>query len=120
MSCTCNDLDAPTLISEGWRRARNTHKCCECGRPVQPGEFYQHIAGIWDGRWMRFKTCEQCADLRESLESVWCVALGDLRQEYIDYLAEADSLRFDDDGRIVYPINHMTAEVGNGQQQMAE
>jgi len=59
------DLDAiaPSCLSETWPKARKAHKCCECGRTIQPGEKYMCISGIWDGRPSRFKTCTECANL---------------------------------------------------------
>ena len=72
MSCIC-DTDAPSLFHEQWRTARQAHKCCECGGAINPGETYQYVTGIWDGEWHAYKTCERCVDLRNALESVWCV-----------------------------------------------
>lgn len=98
MTCFC-DLEAPAVIDETWRTARKAHTCCECRRAITPGERYQEISGLWDGDWRRYRTCEACADLRESLEQVWCVPLGGLRLAYMDWLGESDKKP---------PANHLT------------
>jgi len=107
MSC-CYDTEQPTLINETWRTARKPHICCECRRAIKPGERYQVISGLWEGEWSTYKTCESCADLRDALESVWCVPLGGLRGEYIEYLDHIGVAEFDDDDRVIRPVNHIT------------
>jgi len=50
----------PSYMTEAFPKARKQHKCCECGRIIEPGEHYQRISGVWDGRPGRFKTCTEC------------------------------------------------------------
>ena len=104
MSCDIN----PTVINETWCIASKNHTCCECRNTIKCGERYQYIKGLWDGTWAAYKTCEPCADLRCSLETVLCVPLGGLRWEYIDYLDSIGAVEFDDEGRVIRPDNHIT------------
>jgi hypothetical protein len=39
------------------QRARKTHKCCECGDTINPGEKYECVTCKGDGHLDRFKTC---------------------------------------------------------------
>lgn len=49
------------------RRARKEHLCCECRRPIRPGEAYECASGKSDGRVWTSKSCAQCADIRKAL-----------------------------------------------------
>ena len=59
-----SDAIMPSCMTEAFPKARKQHKCCECGRFIQPGETYQRLSGIWDHEPARFKTCAECRDLR--------------------------------------------------------
>ena len=62
------DEDPPIFHREKRPVARKHHRCCECREPIQPGEQYQLIEGIWDEDcWARFKTCAECADMRDNV-----------------------------------------------------
>lgn len=50
--------------------ARKVHKCHECRRDIQPGERYEYHAGLLDGGWVTYKTCQQCLSVREWLIQV--------------------------------------------------
>ena len=54
------DYDPPSMYETTLRKARKAHKCGECYRAIQPGETYQHVAGIWDGSFDTHKTCPHC------------------------------------------------------------
>ena len=74
---------------------------------IEKGDVYEYIAGKWD-YFDTFKTCEKCADLRDSLMDVTCPALGDLRESYIEYLNEVGLVRYDEARDMyLYPDNHM-------------
>lgn len=45
--------------------ARKCHKCCECGGLISKGEKYQRITGLWEGKFETYKTCRECAGLRD-------------------------------------------------------
>ena len=55
------------VFSERHPVARKNHWCCECGGVIQKGEKYEHHSGQWDGEWQVFKTCLDCADIKDRL-----------------------------------------------------
>ena len=93
MSCACDWDGGPDLYHEDEVRARKEHTCCECGGTILPGQIYQRASGLWEGEFSHYKTCERCADLRESLAEVACPAFGGLRDAYHDYLREMGVVR---------------------------
>lgn len=63
---------------------------------------------LWEGIWDTAKTCEACADLRDSLAEVWCPELGALRGAYQEYLDEVGKVRYDEElDQYIYPNNHL-------------
>ena len=82
----CDIDDKPTFYKERWHKAKSTHKCCECGHIIQPGETYHRVNGMWEGFIGEYKTCEPCADLYAALP---CVMHGDLHEQYANYLDDA-------------------------------
>ena len=108
MSCCTDYDDSPVFFAEVWRRARVSHVCCECRGIINPGEDYQTLSGKWDGGVLSYKTCAACVDLRDSMNAVVCVPIGDLWLVYLDYLGEIDAIETNNDGFIVKPLNHMT------------
>ena len=89
MGYCCFDDEPATLHNETWPKARKEHKCCECRVTINVGEIYQRIEQLYDGDWSTYKTCEKCADLRESLGDVICVYYGELKWQYKEYLDDA-------------------------------
>lgn len=85
MTCGCDDLEGPEFYLEELVKARKAHTCCECGKAINPGQMYQRITGKWDGNVRTYKTCEPCADLRDSLSQVMCVGLEMLQDCYAEY-----------------------------------
>lgn len=84
--CEC-DYDPPSVYRKAEHKARKQHKCHECSRLVQPGERYEVVFGIWDGRSDIFKTCSRCLALREWVKAhVPCVcwAHGNVRDDAIE------------------------------------
>jgi hypothetical protein len=59
--------EMPSVYNETFPRARLSHKCCECGRAIAPGQTYCLAKGCWDGEWETFKTCAPCNNLRTTL-----------------------------------------------------
>jgi len=59
--------DFPRMFSNIIRKARKEHKCYECNRIIMIGESYYYSKGNWDGRWLDFKTCIECENLRYEL-----------------------------------------------------
>ena len=84
MSCYCES--APSMFVATWPKAKKSHKCCECRRPIKIGDEYERVAGVWDGDFAYFKTCESCAGLREALTEVSCPSYGGLSDDYWNYL----------------------------------
>lgn len=66
MTC-CQEGDEPAVAVSAWRTAKRAHRCCECREPINPGERYQHVRGLWDGDWLTFKTCAECVDTRQQV-----------------------------------------------------
>lgn len=58
--CFDYDCGAPTVFRQTHRRARKTHRCCECRMPILPGEQHEESFGIWEGDPQTFRTCEVC------------------------------------------------------------
>lgn len=88
MNCSCDmDYDAPAFSSIKFRVARRDHKCCECRNVISKGSEYQYVSGMWDGVIHTYKTCTNCADLRDSLSDVTCWYYGGLSDAYNEYLS---------------------------------
>jgi len=64
-NCFCTDYDGPDVSETTWRKARVTHRCCECRAVIPAGARYQHVRGLWDGTWETIKTCQPCATIRD-------------------------------------------------------
>ena len=57
--------ELPSCTSDKVRKARKKHKCCECQNPIDIGENYHYLSGIWNGEPKDYKTCMGCRELRE-------------------------------------------------------
>lgn len=77
--CYCDIDNLPTWSKEVWHKARKQHTCYECGSPIDPGERYRYIFGIWDGKPSVFKHCEVCANLWDQVVKEYeCICYGSL------------------------------------------
>ena len=78
-ACSC-DVLSPDVFLEQWRTARKVHECSECGSPIDPGEKYLSITGLWDGTWNHYKHCELCARVwdQAGIEYGDCMAYGQM------------------------------------------
>ncbi len=84
--CECDD-DGPALFKEDMVKAKKQHKCCECCKPINPGDVYEYAFGVWGGDAGSFHTCEKCSDLRQSLIAAgFCLAFGELQYGHQEYL----------------------------------
>jgi hypothetical protein len=81
MDCCC-DQDAPKVFERDEIVARKTHRCCECGGTILPGNVYERVSGLWEDKWYHFSTCERCADLRRSVSESICAPLKELDESY--------------------------------------
>ena len=98
--CFC-DFDPPTFSSIGIRKARKPHRCEECGNKIRPGDSYEYVAGMWEGCFSQFKTCEHCRDLRVwTMNNIpclcWCYGNMD---EDIKYAIDDAIIRAPDETR---------------------
>lgn len=66
--CGC-DYDAPTVYTVRQPKARKAHTCDECGATINPGEIYEYVSGVWEGRFNTFSTCGLCLDLRQWVQN---------------------------------------------------
>lgn len=90
-SCSCgNEGEVASVSTIAMRKARKTHVCTECGEKIEKGEKYEYVAGLWDGHWDTFKTCNICLRIRKD---VCCdgFVYGELREIireefYLDYV----------------------------------
>lgn len=88
MGSCCFDTDPVDVFNEKWRVAAKDHRCCECGAVIRKGALYQRVTMLYEGIWDDFKTCEQCADLRDSLSEVDCPYYRGLSECYTNFIAE--------------------------------
>lgn len=98
--CFC-DYDPAEVYERCDRKARKQHLCDECRRKINPGEKYENVFGVWEGRADTFKTCSHCLDLRRWTEAhVPCVCWshGNLIEDCADtidrYAHECPGLKF--------------------------
>ena len=60
-------MEYPQAYCEKWRVSRKTHKCCECRGIIFYKERYLYCSGVWDSRGDSYKTCSDCAELRDAI-----------------------------------------------------
>ena len=87
MECYCDfDIRADLYLKTD-HVAKKTHRCSECGREIAPGERYERVFGVWEGRADVFKTCGHCLAMREFVSvhvPCFCWSHGDMRSEAIE------------------------------------
>jgi len=89
-----------TEVSAVWavtqRRARKAWRCYECDTTIDPGQPYDHIASLYDGRWDTYRVCAPCAAAHKALTdacrlydiSTYPVPLGDLHNALTEHLSD--------------------------------
>jgi hypothetical protein len=69
--CACiyipDEGESPAFVRTDMPCARKVHCCDECRRDILPGERYERVTGVWDGRFETFKTCPDCLSIREAM-----------------------------------------------------
>ena len=93
--CSCIDArpeddERPKRWTRQTRTARKRWRCIECGDPIQPGERYEHVRGLWDRRYETYRTCEGCVDVRDAV-----LCGGYVYGELWETLSNADVVRRD-------------------------
>jgi DICT domain-containing protein len=83
MSCSC-DENPPSAFWQETRRARKAHTCRECAGPINPGDSYRHVRGVWDCEPDTIKTCSACLKLE-----AWVVEVGACRPCLGDVIEDA-------------------------------
>lgn len=76
----CCDHDPPTFYDAKTVTGRKPHKCVECLRVIEKGERQEYVTGLWEGHFSAFRTCQQCIDLRESM-NLDCFVHGHLMDD---------------------------------------
>jgi len=90
MECACVYIESDgywEFHNSVYRKAIKEHKCSECSRVIQPGEIYEYVVGKWEGAFNKFKTCEDCENIRDTF---FCDGwnYGMLWSDLWDYLLE--------------------------------
>ena len=71
-SCYCDCDSHPKFYHATIRTAAKTHRCYECYMPIVPGERYEDLYALWDDRPEKVRTCPDCVELREALDTMEC------------------------------------------------
>jgi len=96
--CACDyDYDQPAFFRASHHTSSARHRCCECGRAINPGERYLKIVGEWEGEFSAYKRCSHCDAVADALKSrapCFCDYVGGLWEvipdgDYISRLLEA-------------------------------
>lgn len=83
--------DMPSVFNSKTRKARKSHKCCECSATINKGDSYRFSSGIWDDGPASYKQCGNCGvicewavseDAREHGDGV---GFGELREWFLRY-----------------------------------
>jgi RNase P subunit RPR2 len=91
MDCYC-DYEPAQFYRARRVKAAKKHKCYECARVILPGESYEYVSAMFEKKIWTFKTCGDCADIRQFVEnSVHCLcwAHGSLEDDVRDTVTEA-------------------------------
>ena len=87
--CDCSistwDLEKPVIHEAKIVEAKKKHVCCECNGTINPGEKYERVKGLWEGRFDLVKTCLPCMRIRNH----YCCGgfiYGELRETLINCL----------------------------------
>jgi len=84
MSCYC-DFNGPNVFEEIRHVARKQHKCYECGEPINKGDTYYRISGMWESSWNHFKHCDCChEEVMVLREKNVCYEYGNINEQYAE------------------------------------
>lgn len=69
MSCAdvcLSDGDGADFWTARYVRAKKSHRCKECGKPISIGERYERSAARSEGSFYSHSTCATCAEVRNA------------------------------------------------------
>ena len=98
--CSC-DYDPSDVWDANIQRARKQYHCDECGEDIHPGEHYERVGSLFDGRWSTYRFCLSCVEWSRALgawsrlhrDACVCWTIGDMAgalkevQEWVEYEA---------------------------------
>lgn len=76
------DYNEPDVYNAKLRRARKPRVCGECGDAIERGDIYEHVTGLWDGRWDKHDTCARCVNVRTDFFRGWL--FGQMVEDFMD------------------------------------
>jgi hypothetical protein len=103
--CYCTDNTAKAY-REVERKARKAHRCYECRAPIEIGETYTFISGIWDDGPESYRWCVSCTKLCAEANALdretrqhgfddFCFVMGDLLECTIEFASQReDEIRY--------------------------
>jgi len=93
MECSCiyvdTEGDCADFHSVKFQKARKSHNCSECKRVIESGEKYEAVAGVWEGFFETYKTCEDCLSIRNQF---FCTGwlYGEIHNLLFEHIQEMD------------------------------
>ena len=94
--------DGPDVYGCKTRTARKSHRCCECGENIAPGEQYEDAGGLWYGAWATYRTCHLCVRIRDGFgieahtamrdHLMGCLGFDYVTGEYASWAKKADEV----------------------------
>lgn len=101
MECYCDYDYTYDAYVVSTHKARKPNKCYECHHPIRPGERYERVFTLYDGRVQIARTCTRCLNLREWVQAhvpCFCWAHGNMIEDAIStaekYAHESPGLMF--------------------------
>jgi len=89
-ACVCDSYTYPYY--ERCHTARKQHKCYDCGRGIEPGQWYMAVGGMCEGEWWNGKICRRCWSMLSWVKAhipCVCVSFGNMREELVEICREA-------------------------------
>jgi hypothetical protein len=126
------DCSVPEIYKMDTPTARKSHRCCECGVVINPGEKYVVCSGVWDGEFSSYKQhaiCkEACVWIRDEFQDGECFEFGGLMECYHEHAVPwygrhendkywtAERVQKDKKSSPVKELRHMMAVIFNRQR----
>ena len=93
MECSCQiEVDADggcDFFNKKIVTARKLHQCCECHRDITPTEKYEYFSGVWEGGFNTYKTCADCASIRDAFS---CTYFTNLYEDLRNHISDMDGV----------------------------